>query len=168
MEDARLVIQQVEWSSTTDIEARIYFLCDVDSRMDSTTILGGIWEFVAVTGVLAKQLAGEFVKERNGNAFVVDKRGVKGKARVMPHTQLSRGSSLPGKKEKFFNNYYSKKHLKYYRCGKVGHIRRYFRATESNMVQTEKVVEEEEYWRRCLTIESQAIDVLAFINFKRD
>lgn len=117
--------------------------------------------------LLAKQLASEFVKEREENALVADKRNVRGKTRDMPHSRLSSGSSSPGKKEEFYDNY-GKRPLRCYRCGKVGHIRRYFQATESNVDLMKKVVEEEEGWERCLEAESRAINTVASINLERD
>ena len=38
--------------------------------MSSTTILGGIWKFVVVTDLLAKQLASVFVKDGEGDALL--------------------------------------------------------------------------------------------------
>ncbi|KAF3666326.1 hypothetical protein FXO37_10615 [Capsicum annuum] len=62
--------------------------------------------------LLVKQLAGEFFKEREGNALVADKRNVKEKARDMPHSRFSGGLSLPEKKEESFNNYTAIKEIK--------------------------------------------------------
>ncbi|KAH0636544.1 hypothetical protein KY289_036459 [Solanum tuberosum] len=114
--------------------------------------------------LLAKQLASVFV-EGEGNALVADKRNFKGKARHILHSGLSGGSSSPGKKEEP-SNYYGKTPPRCYRCGNVGHIKRYCRAKESNMAQ--KVAEEEEEWGKCLVAEAQAIVVMVSINLERD
>ncbi|KAF3639253.1 hypothetical protein FXO38_22763 [Capsicum annuum] len=89
--------------------------------------------------LLAKQLAGEFVKEREGNALVANKKNVRGKTRDMSHSPFFGGSRSPGKKEEFCDNY-GKSPLRCYRCGKLGRIRRYCRA------HTKKFVEEKEGW----------------------
>ncbi|KAF3672168.1 putative laccase-5 [Capsicum annuum] len=119
--------------------------------------------------LLAKQLTGEFVKEREEKALVADKRNVKRKIRDITHSRsLGVRLSPPKKKEKFYDNY-CEKPLRCYRCGKVRNIRRYYQATESNMAQTIKVVEEEdEDWERCLVAERKAIYALTSINFERD
>ncbi|XP_016576572.2 uncharacterized protein LOC107874256 [Capsicum annuum] len=93
--------------------------------------------------LLAKQLTGEFFKERKENTFAIDKTNIKRNPRDIPNSQFSSCSSSLGKKEESFNNY-SKKSPRCYRFGKVGHIRRYCGAIERNMAQTKKVVEEEE------------------------
>ncbi|KAF3685433.1 Histidine-containing phosphotransfer protein 1 [Capsicum annuum] len=104
---------------------------------------------------------------REGNALVADKRNDKGKTRDKPYSRFTCSSSSPGKKnEESFNSY--KKSLRGYRCGKTGHINRYYRATESNRTHTEKVIEEEEGWEIYLEAESRAIDALASINLERD
>lgn len=87
-------------------------------------------------------MAGEFVKEREENALVSNKKNVKGKERYMFHSRFACGSSSPENTEDFFNNY--KKPLRCYLCGKAGHIWRYFQALASNMAHTEKVVKEEQ------------------------
>ena len=89
--------------------------------------------------LLVKQLASVFVKDEEGDALVVNKRNFKGKSRDMSH---SRSSGYPKKNEEP-SNYYGKKPLICYRCGNIGHIKRYWRSKLSNMVQ--KVAEEEEW-----------------------
>jgi len=72
---------------------------------------------------------------------------------------------LLGEKEEF-PNYYGKKPLRCYRCGEVGHIKRYCQAKESNMAQ--KIVEEEEEWGKCLVAEARAIYAMISINLEKD
>ncbi|KAH0751748.1 hypothetical protein KY285_004896 [Solanum tuberosum] len=115
--------------------------------------------------LLAKQLASMFVKDGEGDALVADKRNFKGKSRDMSHSRSSSDSSSPGKK-KDTSNYYGKKPLRCYRCGNVGHIKRYCQAKESNMDQ--KVPEEEEKWEQCLVAEARAIDIMISINLEGD
>lgn len=59
----------------------IFFICDVNSRTDSTIILIGIWE--SSQELLAKQLVGAFIKEGKENVVVADKRNFKGKTRYI-------------------------------------------------------------------------------------
>ncbi|KAH0676665.1 hypothetical protein KY285_024466 [Solanum tuberosum] len=65
------------------------------------------------------------------------------------------------------SNYYGKKPLRCYRCGEVGHTKRYCRAKESNMTQ-KVVVEVEEEWGNCLVDEARAINAMISINIERD
>ncbi|KAH0752217.1 hypothetical protein KY285_005365 [Solanum tuberosum] len=83
----------------------------------------------------------------------------------MSYSRSSGGSSLLGEKEEF-PNYYGKKLLRCYRCGEVGHIKRYCQAKESNMAQ--KIVEEEEEWGKCLVAEARAIYAMISINLEKD
>jgi len=83
----------------------------------------------------------------------------------MSYSRYSGGSSLLGEKEEF-PNYYGKKLLRCYRCGEVGHIKRYCQAKESNM--TQKVAEEEEEWGKCLVAEARAIYAMISINLEKD
>ncbi|KAH0722848.1 hypothetical protein KY290_005507 [Solanum tuberosum] len=83
----------------------------------------------------------------------------------MWYSRSSGGSSLLGEKEEF-PNYYGKKPLRCYRCGEVGHIKRYCQAKESNMAQ--KIVEEEEEWGKCLVAEARAIYAMISINLEKD
>ncbi|XP_015164455.1 uncharacterized protein [Solanum tuberosum] len=115
--------------------------------------------------LLANQLASVFVKEGEENARVANKRNFNGKTRDMPHSRSSSGLSSPGKKEEP-SNYYGKNTPRCYRCGNVGHIKRYCRANESNMAQ--KVTEEEEKWGMCLVAEAPAIDAMVSLNLERD
>ncbi|XP_016498615.1 uncharacterized protein LOC107817324 [Nicotiana tabacum] len=125
--------------------------------------------FLSSQELLAKQMVDVSIKEGEGNVLVVDKRNFKGKSRDSMHFQSSSGSSSPGKKGESSSN--GKKPLKYYRCGKVGHIKRYCRAKECNIAQIKKVVEEEEKeedWGKCFTAETRAINAMASINFERN
>lgn len=90
--------------------------------------------------VLANLLANVFVKEGKENVVIADTRNIKGKAWEMSHSWSS-GGSRP--LEEYSNNY-SNKSLKCYRCGKVGHMKSYCRATESNITHTKTVMEEED------------------------
>lgn len=83
----------------------------------------------------------------------------------MPHSRSLGGSCLPREKEEP-SKYYDNKSLRCSRCGEVGHIKRYYRAKESNM--TQKVFEVEEDWKNCLVDETQAIDAMVFLNLERD
>ncbi|KAH0680455.1 hypothetical protein KY284_021540 [Solanum tuberosum] len=157
--ELRLLRSTNKKNSHSWFEARIYSICDVDSRMGSTTILGG--------ELLAKQLASVFVKEGEENALVANKRNFKGKTRDVPHSRSSGGSHSPGEKKES-SNYYGKKPIRCYQCGEVGHIKRYCRANESNM--DKKVVEEEkedEEWGNCLVAEARAIDAMISINTEK-
>ncbi|KAH0754089.1 hypothetical protein KY290_024359 [Solanum tuberosum] len=102
---------------------------------------------------------------RRRRCSIVHKRNFKGKSRDMSHSRSSDASSSLRKKEES-SNYSGKKPLRCYRCGKVGHIKRYCRAKESNIDQ--KVVEEEEEWGKCLVDEARAIDVMISIDLERD
>ncbi|XP_070025820.1 uncharacterized protein [Nicotiana sylvestris] len=95
--------------------------------------------------LLTMQMAGVSIKEEEGNAIVTDKRNFKGKSRDSMHFQSSSGSSSPRKKEESSSS--GKKLLKCYHCGKVGHIKRYYRAKKSNMAQTKKTGESASQWR---------------------
>ena len=81
----------------------------------------------------------------------------------MIHSRSSGGSC--SEKEQPFN-YYGKKPLIFYRCGEVGHIKKYCRAKESNI--TQKVVKEEEERGNCFVAKVRAIDAMIFINLERD
>ncbi|KAH0702541.1 hypothetical protein KY285_016819 [Solanum tuberosum] len=111
-------------------------------------------------------MAGVSIKEREENALVSNKSKFKGKTvRDRPHYLFQSGSIPLGKEGESTNNY---KTLKCYRCGKIRHMKRFFRTKESNMAQTEKVVEEEEDWGKCFVAETRAIDAMTSINFERD
>ncbi|XP_060186750.1 uncharacterized protein LOC132616160 [Lycium barbarum] len=119
--------------------------------------------------LLAKQMASVSIKEGEGNALVADKRNFKGiqkrsGSREMIHSQFHEGSSSPRQKEESSNN--GKKIIKCYRCGEVGHIKRFCRAKESYMAQTERAPEEED-WGRCFIAETRVVDALASLNFER-
>uniref|UniRef100_M1BZJ6 Uncharacterized protein n=1 Tax=Solanum tuberosum TaxID=4113 RepID=M1BZJ6_SOLTU len=124
--------------------------------------------FLSSQELLAKQLASAFVKYGEGDALVADKRNFKGKSRDMLHSRSSGDSSFPEKKEES-SNYYGKKPLRYNQCGKIGYIKRYCRAKESNMPQkVTKEEEEEEEWEKCLVAEARAIDAMVSINLEKD
>ncbi|XP_059318720.1 uncharacterized protein LOC132069373 [Lycium ferocissimum] len=117
--------------------------------------------------LLAKQMASVCFKEGEGNALVADKRNFKGKTFTdTPHSRFQSVSSSPEKEGESTNNY--KKTLKCYRCGKIGHIKRYCQTKESNMAQVEKAAEEEEDAGRCFVAEAGVVDALASFNFERD
>ncbi|KAH0730190.1 hypothetical protein KY289_001378 [Solanum tuberosum] len=115
--------------------------------------------------LLAKQLVSVFVKDGEGDALVDDERNFIGKEGDMPHSRSSGGSRSPREKKESYN-YYSKKPLRCYCCGKVGLIKRYCRAEESNMAQ--KVAEEEEECEKCLVAEARAIDAMISINLEKN
>ncbi|XP_059294724.1 uncharacterized protein LOC132047737 [Lycium ferocissimum] len=119
--------------------------------------------------LLAKQMASVSIKEGAGNALVANKRNFKeiherSYSREMIHSQFHEGSSLPRQKEEYSNN--GKKTIKCYRCGEVGHKKRFCRAKESYMAQTERAPEEED-WGRCFVAETRVVDALASLNFER-
>jgi len=116
--------------------------------------------------LLVEKLASVFVKDGEGDALVADKRKFIGKTlRDRPHSQFQSCSIPLGNEGESTNNY---KTLKCYQCGKIGHIKRFCRTKESNMAQTEKVVEGEEDWGKCFVAETRAIDAMTSINFERD
>ena len=116
--------------------------------------------------LLAKQMAGVSIKKGEENALVSNKSKFKGKTeRDRPKSRFKKGSIPLGKKEEL-SNYYGKKPLRCFRCGNIGHIKRYFLVKESNMAQ--KVAEEEEDWEQCLAPEARAVDVMIFINIDKD
>ncbi|XP_059306260.1 uncharacterized protein LOC132057657 [Lycium ferocissimum] len=119
--------------------------------------------------LLAKQMAGVSIKKGEGNALAANRRNLKvrqeqSSSREMAYSQFQKGLSSPRQKEEFSN--YGKKSIKCYRCGQIGHIKRYCRIKETNMAQVEKVAEEEED-SRCqkLRLETRARDTLAFSQF---
>ncbi|KAH0636993.1 hypothetical protein KY289_036908 [Solanum tuberosum] len=115
--------------------------------------------------LLVKQMAGVSIKKGEENALVSNKSKFKGKTvRDRPHSRFQSGSIPLGKEGESTNNY---KTLKCYRCGKIKHIKIFYRTKESNMAQTEKVVEEED-WGKCFVAETRAIDAMASINVERD
>ncbi|XP_059309472.1 uncharacterized protein LOC132060451 [Lycium ferocissimum] len=119
--------------------------------------------------LLAKQMASVSIKEGEGNALVADKRNFKGRQKrsgsgEMTHSQFHEGSSSSRQKEESSNN--GKKTIKCYRCGEVRHIKRFCRAKESYMAQTEGASEKED-WGRCFVAETRVVDALASLNFER-
>nr|XP_016484341.1 PREDICTED: uncharacterized protein LOC107804904 [Nicotiana tabacum] len=60
-------------------------LCYIDSRMGSTPSLEEFKNFLSSQELLAKQMAGVFVKEGKGNALIADKGNFKGKSRDSLH-----------------------------------------------------------------------------------
>ncbi|KAH0686113.1 hypothetical protein KY289_016867 [Solanum tuberosum] len=151
--EAQLQILKNELSNTTQEWTQYPSLEEFENLLSSRKLLD-------------KQLVGVFV-EGEGNALVADKRNFKGKSRDMLQYEISCGSSLPGKKEEP-SNYYGKKLLRCYRCGKIGHIKRYCRAKESNMDQKVAAGEEEEEWEKFLVAEARTIDAMISINLERD
>ena len=74
--------------------------------------------------LLANKLATVFIKIEE-NALAANKRNFIGKRRYMLPSRSSDGSCSPREKEES-SNYYGKKTLRFYGCGEIGHIKRYF------------------------------------------
>ena len=83
----------------------------------------------------------------------------------MTYSLSSSGSSSLGEKEES-SNYYSKNPLGFYTCGKIGHLKRYCRASLSDMSLIRKATEEENLGR-CFLAEARAISNMVSINLDK-
>lgn len=72
--------------------------------------------------LLAKQLNDVFIKNVEGIALAANKRNFKENTTDILHNRSLGDSSSRGKKEDY-PNYYNKKPLRCYQCGKIEHIK---------------------------------------------
>jgi len=100
---------------------------------------------------LAKKMASVSMKEGEGSALMARKMSFKSKENQdsltsHPHSQSNSGPN--GVSGESSNITFSKKSFKCYRCGKIGHIKRFCRAKLQESNVADKIVEEED-WGKC-------------------
>jgi len=110
-------------------------------------------------------MANVSIKEGEESALMARKKSFKSKENQDSLTSRSHSQSNSSPSE--ISGESSKKIFKCYRCGKIGHIKRFCRAKLQESNVADKIVEEED-WGKCFMAETKYVDALASINFEND